>query len=158
MNEKIGKITDGTPEPYSLEFRFETGEEVPQKKIKKLWKEFFGKAPLPAKPIKVITLERREYLRFMNRYMKLTNLYKELHPEKAAWIDFADLLEYGGPQDNLDSRCMGICFNFDSEYAILIDRESPDGFRKILKHELAHIKNKDWEKDEAAWDGLKKAA
>jgi hypothetical protein len=73
-------------------------------------------------------------------------------------MDFADILEYGEPQDTLNSKCDGICFNFDSEYTIFIDRGSPDGFRSIIKHELAHIKNKDWEKDMAVWDAIQKAA
>jgi len=55
-------------------------------------------------------------------------------------------------------EAMGICFNFSTEYSIFIDREAPESFRSILKHELAHIKNEDWQKDEEAWDALKKAA
>jgi hypothetical protein len=150
MNEEIVKI-NRTPETISIEFNMETGEEVPEREVKKLWREFFGKTPLPAKPIKVFTLERREYVRLVNQY-------NALHPEEAGWRDFSDFLEYGGQQNLLNSRSCGVCFNFDSEYTIFIDRQSPDSFRSILKHELAHIKNKDWEKDEAAWDAMQKAA
>lgn len=157
MNEEIIKI-NRTPETYTMEFRMETGEEVSERKVKKLWREFFGKAPLPTKPIKVFTLKRREYARLMNQYVRLINQYTKLHPEEVGWIDFADVLEYGAPQDNLNSRIMGICFNFGSEYTIFIDREAPDSFRSILKHELSHIKNKDWEKDMAVWNAIQKAA
>ena len=151
MKEEIVKIINRTPETVSIEFNMETGEEVPERKVKELWREFFGTTPLPAKPIKVITLERREYLRLVNQY-------NALHPEEAGWRDFAEILEYGKPQDNLNSRCMGICFDFGSEYLIFIDREAPDSFRLILKHELSHIKNNDWEKDEAVWNARQKAA
>lgn len=152
MYEEIIKIiTDKTSETVSIEFNMETGEEVPERKVKKLWREFFGKVLFPSKPIKVFTLERREYQRLLNQYMAL-------YPEEPGWIDFADFMEYGEPQDTLKSRSMGICFNFNAKYTIFIDREAPDSFRSIIKHELAHIKNKDWEKDEAAWDALKKAA
>ena len=151
MYEEIVKIVNIAPETVSIEFGMETGEEVPERKVKKLWREFFGKTPLPTKPIKVFTLERREYLRLLNQY-------KALCPEEAGWTDFADVLEYGEPQNPLNSRSYGVCFNFDSEYTIFIDREAPDSFRSILKHELSHIKNKDWEKDMAVWNALKKAA
>jgi hypothetical protein len=151
MNEEIVKIINRTPETVSIEFNMETGEEVPERKVKKLWREFLGKTPFPTKPIKVFTLERREYLRLLNQY-------KAVRPEEAGLIDFGDVLEYGEPQNTLNSRCCGVCFNFDSEYAIFIDRESPDSFRYILKHELSHIKNEDWEKDIAVWNAIQKAA
>ena len=152
MNEEIVKIIiDKTSEAVSIEFNMETGEEVPERKVKKLWREFFGKTPLPTKPIKVFTLERREYLRLLNQYNALC-------PVEPGWIDFADVMEYGEPQDTLNSRSYGVCFNFSTEYSIFIDREAPESFRSILKHELAHIKNEDWQKDEEAWDALKKAA
>jgi hypothetical protein len=42
MNEEIVKITERTLETVSIEFNMETGEEVPERKVKKLWREFFG--------------------------------------------------------------------------------------------------------------------
>lgn len=150
MNEEIVKI-NRTPETVAIEFNMETGEEVPERKVKKLWREFFGTTPLPAKPIKVFTLERREYVRLLNQYNALC-------PVEPGWIDFADVMEYGEPQDTLNSRSYGVCFNFNAEYTIFIDREAPDSFRLILKHELSHIKNNDWERDIAIWNAMCKAA
>jgi hypothetical protein len=36
MNEEIVKIINRTPETVSIEFNMETGEEVPERKVRKL--------------------------------------------------------------------------------------------------------------------------
>jgi hypothetical protein len=89
---------------------------------------------VPTKPIKVWTVERREFARTKNELDRK-------NPTQVRYSRIAELIEYGDNKSTLTSRCSGFVMDTEDVYFILIDRESPEAVGIILTHELRHIKN-----------------